>query len=66
MRRNGSSLVVSANDDLFDAQVRHEIAVRRFTARQVRETLELLDKANRELEAKLVLRLRQGDRKSVV
>lgn len=51
---------MAANDDLFDAQIRHEIAVRRWTAREVRETLAILDKANRELERKLSSKLVQG------
>lgn len=50
-----------ANQDIFDAQLRHEIAVRRFTAREVRQALEILDRANKDLRAQLAVRLVEGE-----
>jgi SPP1 gp7 family putative phage head morphogenesis protein len=52
---------VSANQDLFDAQLRHEITVRQYAAREVRKALAVLDKANLELEAKLATSLIEGE-----
>lgn len=48
-----------ANQDLFDASLRHQIGIRRFTAGEVNRALELLEKADRELVTQLRKRLRQ-------
>lgn len=51
----------TANEEFLDAQLRHAIGVRRFTAGEVKTILAMLDKSNAELAAMLNLRLRQGD-----
>lgn len=52
---------MAANDDLFDAQLRHAIGIRRFTAGELKIILAMLDQSNAEIAAKLNLRLKQGD-----
>lgn len=52
---------MSANNDLFDATLRHGIAVRRYTLGEVQAVLDLLNRSNAELTAMLNERLVQGD-----
>jgi SPP1 gp7 family putative phage head morphogenesis protein len=47
----------TANEDLFDAAIRHQIDVRRFTTGKVRELLALMEKADAELVDALRKRL---------
>lgn len=50
--------MADANQELFDASLRHQIGIRRLTAGQVREILALLEKADRQLT--ILLRRRLG------
>jgi hypothetical protein len=49
---------MSVNEDYFDASLRHAIGIRRFTAGEVRKILELLERADADLTARLRKRLR--------
>lgn len=49
-----------ANQDLFDAQVRHAMAVNRFGASESKDILDLLLRSEADLEDQLRRRLRQG------
>lgn len=49
---------MTANEDYFDASLRHAIGIRRFTAGEVRKILTLLARADVDLVAKLRKRLR--------
>ena len=49
--------MADANQEYFDAQLRHQIGVRRYTAGEVKRTLEILDKADAEIAEKLRIRL---------
>ncbi len=49
--------MATANKEYFDAQLRHQIGVRRYTAGEVRRMLELIGKADKELATKLRKRL---------
>lgn len=43
--------MADANEDLFDAAIRHQIGIRRFAAGEIREMLAILSKSDRELLA---------------
>lgn len=49
--------MATANDNLRDATIRHQIGVRQFSGHQVRKTLKVLDEANKELVRALRERL---------
>jgi SPP1 gp7 family putative phage head morphogenesis protein len=49
----------TANEELFDASLRHQVHLRRFSTSQAKKTLRLLEAADRELSAKLRKRLAQ-------
>lgn len=49
--------MTTINEAYFDAAVRHQVGIRRFTAGQVRRVLELLEKADEDLSRKLEVRL---------
>ena len=53
--------MATANQEFFDAQIRHAIGIRRFAAGELKTILAMLDKSNIEIAAKLNLRLRPGD-----
>jgi len=48
---------MTANQDLFDAALRHQVALRRYSDRQRRQMLDLLEAADADLVAKLRARL---------
>jgi SPP1 gp7 family putative phage head morphogenesis protein len=52
---------MAANEELFDAQLRHAIGIRRVAGGDVQQILAMLKKAERDLEKKLSARLKQGD-----
>lgn len=57
--------MASANEEFFDASLRHAVGVRRFTAGEVRRILELLARADVDLVAKIRKQLRPMIGKSV-
>lgn len=48
---------MTANQDYFDAQLRHQIGVRRYTSGEVKQMLAILEKQDKELATKLRQRL---------
>ncbi len=51
---------MTANEDLLDATLRHQVGIRRLSAGQVRDALELLERADAELVDRLRRALRAG------
>lgn len=52
--------MADANEDLFDASLRHQIGVRRFASGEVKEILKLLEESDKQLVKLIRRRLRQG------
>lgn len=52
---------MAANDDIFDALLRHTIGVRRFSSGELRDIVEILDKADEDLAKLMRKRLRDGE-----
>jgi SPP1 gp7 family putative phage head morphogenesis protein len=52
---------MTANEELYDAMVRHAIGVRRLSGSQVKKIVGLLDKSSEDIALKLSQRLNQGD-----